>query len=674
MKNVRAVPVIAVALAIVFLALPASAANDSNSFQQPNLAFLGGEAPSSADPGPWFPVVGPNPQNIWTPAAPIPAGVVRYAQAQCLGENRFFVISGVGPGGALTGNVFRYDAGPNAWTPLAPFPTPAEGPTGVCFQGKIYVAGGSTSLNIFRIYDIATNAWSVGAPVPRSVVMAAMGASAGKVYLIGGDSDFQPANGVSTAVDIYDIATNTWSAGAPMPTGTVSPGYAQIGNFVYVVGGWGVASPATNVNVSQRYNMTTNTWEVGPTFTSARSDLVLSASNTALYAIGGDSNAGGFFDLSAVVERLTVATWPAGAWTAADPLPSARSGHKGGFCTQTFLPTGEVWSTGGIAAPFPTFSADNQYLNAEACPSAAAATALSADAAGNRVIEPGETAVVAPTWRNTGGGAIPGLTGTASNFTGPAGPTYTLDDPTANYGAVAAGAEATCATTGDCYAVTASGTRPATHWDTTLTETLSIGAQKTWTLHIGGSFGDLPTTNPFYRFVELLLHKSITGGCATGQYCPGDSTTRAQMAVFVLVSKEGIGFNPPACAAPNLFVDVPDSSPFCKFIEELANRGVVAGCNPGFYCPDNPVTRAQMSIFVLRTLDGTLSPPACVAGSERFDDVPASSAFCRWIEELARRNIVTGCSATSYCPEDPVTRAQMGVFLALTFGLTLYGI
>jgi hypothetical protein len=146
------------------------------------------------------------------------------------------------------------------------------------------------------------------------------------------------------------------------------------------------------------------------------------------------------------------------------------------------------------------------------------------------------------------------------------------------------------------------------------------------------------------------------------------------MAAFVLVAKEGTGYNPPACAPPNLFSDVPETSPFCKFIEELANRQVVSGCGPNLYCPTNPVTREQMAVFVLKTLDPALNPPACVAGSEAFTDVPASSPFCKWIEELVRRNIVTGCGTGLYCPTQGVTREQMGVFLSLTFSLSLYGV
>jgi hypothetical protein len=116
------------------------------------------------------------------------------------------------------------------------------------------------------------------------------------------------------------------------------------------------------------------------------------------------------------------------------------------------------------------------------------------------------------------------------------------------------------------------------------------------------------------------------------------------------------------------------ASPFCKWVEELARRGVVSGCGGNNYCPSNPATREQMAVFVLRTLDASLNPPACVAGSEVFADVPASSAFCRWIEELVRRGVVSGCGGGNYCPTANVSREQMAVFLAATFSLALYGL
>jgi hypothetical protein len=78
-----------------------------------------------------------------------------------------------------------------------------------------------------------------------------------------------------------------------------------------------------------------------------------------------------------------------------------------------------------------------------------------------------------------------------------------------------------------------------------------------------------------------------------------------------------------------------------------------------------------MPIFVLKTLDPTIDPPAC--GTPMFGDVPATSPYCKWIEELARRGVVSGCGGGNYCPSSAVNRAQMAVFISGTFGLTLYG-
>jgi hypothetical protein len=298
--------------------------------------------------------------------------------------------------------------------------------------------------------------------------------------------------------------------------------------------------------------------------------------------------------------------------------------------------------------------------------------ALAVDTAGNGVLDPGEAAVIAPAWLNFNGAPLT-FGGTALAFDGPAGPTYTVVDAAAAYGTVAEGASAGCQAQGDCYAVTAGGTRPALHWDARLLEQLQPGAQHgqthAYTLHVGDSFSDVPRTSPFYRFVETLLHHGVTGGCGQGLYCPQSATTREQMAAFVLLAHEGAAYTPPACTTP-VFPDVPADHPFCRWIEELFRRGVVAGCGGGNYCPGQPVTREQMAVFVLRTLDPALDPPACT--TPLFADVPASSPFCRWIEELARRDVVAGCGGGNYCPTQPVTREQMGVFLGATFGLALY--
>ena len=215
-------------------------------------------------------------------------------------------------------------------------------------------------------------------------------------------------------------------------------------------------------------------------------------------------------------------------------------------------------------------------------------------------------------------------------------------------------------------------TRPAAHWDATLAEVINPGddGHFGWALHVGDSFGDVARTSPFYAFVETILHHGITSGCGGGAFCPSSVTTREQIAPFLVLAKDGPSYRPPDCGVP-VFTDVSPSSPFCRWITDLFCRGVTAGCGGGRYCPQAPVSRAEMAVFVLRMLDPTLDPPACA--TPVFSDVPAGSPFCRWIEGLARRGVVTACAQGLFCPAAPVTREQMAVFLTGTFGLTLYG-
>jgi hypothetical protein len=299
---------------------------------------------------------------------------------------------------------------------------------------------------------------------------------------------------------------------------------------------------------------------------------------------------------------------------------------------------------------------------------------LAVDPTGNGVLEADEIAEVMPSWTNWNG-ATQSFGGLVSDLSGPpgAGVGYVLRDAIGNYYTVANGSTAQC---GDCYEVQVqqTGARPATHWDATLTEILTpdaLGETKPWSLHIGESFADVPKMSGYYRFIETLLHKGVAGGCTATTYCPSTSATRGQMAVFALVGKEGSTYSPPACGTTPMFTDVPVTSPYCKWVEELVRRGIAGGCGGGHYCPGNVVTRGQMPIFMLKTLDPTIDPPTC--GTPMFADVPAASPYCKWIEELARRGVVSGCGGGNYCPASPVTRGQMGVFISSTFGLTLYG-
>ena len=185
--------------------------------------------------------------------------------------------------------------------------------------------------------------------------------------------------------------------------------------------------------------------------------------------------------------------------------------------------------------------------------------------------------------------------------------------------------------------------------------------EKAWIV----DFLDVPGNQQFYNFVTTLVSNAITVGVGNGLYGVNDPTLRQQMAVFLLKGRHGICYVPPNCTGT--FSDVPCPSTFANWIEALAAEGITGGCGTGIYCPQNPVRRDQMAVFLLKAEHGpSYTPPPC---SGDFPDVPCPSQFANWIEQLAAEGITGGCGGGNYCPNDPNTRGQMAVFLTKTFDL-----
>jgi hypothetical protein len=184
-------------------------------------------------------------------------------------------------------------------------------------------------------------------------------------------------------------------------------------------------------------------------------------------------------------------------------------------------------------------------------------------------------------------------------------------------------------------------------------------------------FGDVPSSYWAQEFIERLYAAGITGGCATGplRYCPEDTVTRAQMAVFLLRGIHGAAYSPPAVGATTGFDDVPLDYWAAAWIKQMAAEGITGGCGAGTYCPEAPVTRAQMAVFLLRSKYGAAYTPPAVGSSTGFSDVPTTYWASAWIKQLVTEGITSGCGTGTYCPESPVTRAQMAVFLVRTFNL-----
>jgi parallel beta-helix repeat protein len=113
-------------------------------------------------------------------------------------------------------------------------------------------------------------------------------------------------------------------------------------------------------------------------------------------------------------------------------------------------------------------------------------------------------------------------------------------------------------------------------------------------------FLDVPSSNPFYAFIDEMAARQITLGCGGGNYCPGSPVLREQMAAFII---RALGeFDPPAPPTQR-FLDVPSSNVFYNFIDRMAVLNITLGCGGGNYCPSQSVTRGQMAAFLVRAFD-----------------------------------------------------------------------
>ena len=106
-------------------------------------------------------------------------------------------------------------------------------------------------------------------------------------------------------------------------------------------------------------------------------------------------------------------------------------------------------------------------------------------------------------------------------------------------------------------------------------------------------------------------------------------------------------------------------------IDVLDTEGVFegTGCGEGLFCPDDPIRRWVMAVWLVRVLDNGEDPPG--SESSRFSDVDPGVWWTPYVERLAELEVTTGCATgpLRFCPDEAVTRAQMATFIVRAFGL-----
>lgn len=160
--------------------------------------------------------------------------------------------------------------------------------------------------------------------------------------------------------------------------------------------------------------------------------------------------------------------------------------------------------------------------------------------------------------------------------------------------------------------------------------------------------------------IDYLYDLGITRGCGQDLYCPASDVTRGEIAAFL---RRHLGI--PAAAA-DYYVD-DGTSIFQDDINALTQAGIAFGCGPEIFCPDADLRRDEMAELMVRAF--ATSNPARYANPDDTDwftddtDSPYQDA----INRLRAAAVTNGCDPADqllFCPDRPLTRAEMASFLA----------
>jgi hypothetical protein len=194
-------------------------------------------------------------------------------------------------------------------------------------------------------------------------------------------------------------------------------------------------------------------------------------------------------------------------------------------------------------------------------------------------------------------------------------------------------------------------------------------------VHIGrpGLMRDVPLDHWANDEVEACVNAGIVTGYDDGSYRPSLAVTRDQMAVYIARALAGGDASVPSGPASATFFDVPPSHWAYDHIEYVVALDVVEGYSRNRYMPNGVVDRAQMAVYIARSIATPTGEAGLVgyvpSAPRNFPDVPPAHWAYLHVEYCSENGVVEGCEDGLYHPESAVTRDQLAVYVARAFGL-----
>ena len=266
----------------------------------------------------------------WAESAGLPTP--RYRLACAAADCSIYAIGGYDEYGDATDTVEILSLTNASWVTGASKPTPAANSAVAQLGGLMYVIGGydpaipEEYVDAVEVYAPSTDTWSAASPLPIPLSGMAATVFGGKVYAFGGSGP----QGESVASYIYDVASDTWSELASVPTSDASFSRAVgLSGFVYLAGGW------PNRSQLLRYDPATDTWKVLTAMRVGRHSFAMVSDGHHIYVAGGGDEWTGLRS----VERYDPES---NSWT---DLPTLRCGDRAGT-TGTYI-DGKLYVVGG---------------------------------------------------------------------------------------------------------------------------------------------------------------------------------------------------------------------------------------------------------------------------------------------------------------------------------------
>lgn len=331
--------------------------------------------------------------GVWTTASSLPAPQ---------GDSEAAVIDGelysLDP--ASRTELFVYDPTNNTWISVAPIPSAMSSGFGAAVGDKFYIVGGcapngdcNSPTSAMQIYDASSNTWSSGPSAPVALSQRAGGVINGKIYVAGGSRGNFPGGG-SNELDVFDPVAGTWTIKSPMPTPRLGAFSAVVNGKLYVAGGISENVPqGTIYSTLEIYDPATDTWAAGTSMPNPEYDGQGAEANGFFYIAGGVT---GIVNNEEVFTNAAYAYNPGSDnWSSVTPIPvvggvagsnvlaniNGRLYLVGGLNSSAVLSSIEVF-TPSMTSGFAQLNGGNTFTGSQTINGTVSATSFAGDGSG----------------------------------------------------------------------------------------------------------------------------------------------------------------------------------------------------------------------------------------------------------------------------------------------------